>query len=101
MKELTAVVILLPHLQQQPLIRLREKEDVLRVRILDTYRVYLVQHVEEAALRVQADCVDGRNDLADNPLARRDGLPVFQAVQVWQQLLIDERERVSQRTILQ
>src|SRR5438046_6412016 len=53
---LPAVVPLFPHLEEQALIHLGEREDVGRVHCLSAQCVHAIEHVEEVAVGVDAVC---------------------------------------------
>ena len=75
-EELTTVVVLLPHAQQQALVGLGQQEDVSGVGGLVADAVDGVEDVEEVLLGVNADRLDGLHDLADDALARGGILPL-------------------------
>jgi hypothetical protein len=81
-EELSAVVPLLAHLEQRPLIHLGERKDVGRIHVLIAEVVDAVEHVEEVLLGVDSRALDARHDLADDLLPRRRPGLVLQQLQM-------------------
>ncbi len=100
-KELASIVPLLPHLEQQALVHLGEREDVGRVHRLGAEQVHAVDHVEEVAVGVDSRLLDARHDLADHLLARRGARLVAQAAKGRQQLRVHETLDRTKRAVLQ
>ena len=91
-EELAAVVPLLAHLEQEPLVHLGEWEDVRRVHVLIAEAVDPVEDIEEVLLGVDARALDARHNLADHLLPRRRPGLVLELLEIRQQLVVDEGE---------
>ena len=100
-EELAAVVILLPHAQEQALVGLGQQEDVSGVGGLVADAVDGVEDVEKVLLGVNADGLDGLHDLADDALARGGVLPLSEVVKGGKQVIVDEGESAAQGTVLE
>jgi hypothetical protein len=100
-EKLPAVVALLTHLEEQPLVDLREWEHVGRVDRLVADVVYLVQHVQEVPFRVDPDAFDAGHDLADDLLPGRGVGPVAQAFQIGQEFAVHKRKEGPERRTLE
>jgi hypothetical protein len=92
-EELSAIVALFAHLQEQSFVHLREREDVRRVHSLGGELIHLVEHIQEITLGVDAHAFDAGHDFADNLLTGRGVRPILQALQLRQQLCVDEVEK--------
>ena len=100
-EELAAVVVLLPHAQQQALVGLGQQEDVSGIGGLVADAVDGVEDVEEVLLGVDADGLDGLHDLADDALARGGILPLGEIVKGGKQVVVDEGESAAQGAVLE
>ena len=100
-EELAAVIVLLPHLQQQALIDLRQGEDVGLIDPVLAQRIDLVEHVAEIALGVDPRPLHPAHDLADELLPDRRPRLLFQGLQVRDEVLIDEAEKRALRRLFQ
>ena len=100
-EELAAVVVLLAHAQQQPLVGLGQQEYVSRVGGFEAYVVNLVEDVQKIALRVDADAVHRFHDLADDFAARGGVRGVLQPAQMRDERLVDEGEDAAERAGLE
>ena len=83
------------HLQQQAFVDLRQREDVRVVDRLGRQAMHLVAHVAQVLLRVDPHPLDARQDFADDFLPGRRVGPVAQALQVGQQLAVDELQHLA------
>ena len=98
-EELAAVVVLAPHLQQQPLVHLTQHEVVLGVERLGDV-VDLVGGVEEVLLRVDPHPLDARQNLADDLLPLVGVRPVLEPAEIGQQFEVHKAEERPQRATL-
>jgi len=100
-EELASVVPLLPHLQEQVLVHLGEREDVDRVNGLRADLMDFVDHVEEVPLGVDPGPFDAGHDFADDPLAGTCAGPGLQPLQIRKKLAVDETEEPTQSAVLE
>ena len=95
-EKLAAVIVLLPHFEQQPFVDLGESEDVGRVNGLMAEVVNPVEDVEEVALGVDTHPLHAAHDLADHFLPHAGVGLAFQALEVRKQAAIDEGEQFAE-----
>ena len=100
-EELPAIIALLAHLEQQPFVDLREREDVRRIDRLVRELMHFVEHIEEVALSVDADPLDAGHNLADDLLPRGGVGRFLECLQMRQQFGIDEVEKGIWRCVLE
>ena len=100
-EELAAVVVLLAHPQQQPLVGLGQQEHMGRVGGLVADAVDGVHYVQEVLLGVDADRLHRLHYLADHPLPRGCAAPPGEAVEHGEQVAVDKGKGGAQCTRLQ
>lgn len=98
-KKLPAVVALLPHLEEQALIDLGERENVRVVHARGGEFMHLVEHVAKIPLRVDARAIHTGHDFRDHLLPRA-GVRLFpERLEMRDEVAIDERKESAHRAL--
>ena len=98
-EELTAVVVLLAHLEQQALVGLAQGEEMCLVDRVDADLVDSIEDVEEVLLCIDAYFVDRADDLADHALAGGRSRGIAKVAKMGEQLTVDEGEVRAHRGV--
>ena len=99
--ELPSIVVLLPHLEQEPLVGPGEREDVLIINAPQPDVVDSINDVQEVAFRVHAGLLHVLHDLADQPVTCRGPSLCANPLQMRQQVLFEELEDIAGGSVLQ
>ena len=94
-EELPAVVALLAHLQEQALVHLRQRKHMGVVDRVAGQAVNSVADIAQIPLGVDPHPLDAGHDFADDLLTRRCVGPIAEALEVRDQLAVDELQHLA------